>query len=172
MSPASPWPPAPMAPLPPAEPDEWPPIAVVLAGITAMVGLLPALIVWMIGLFWFLVFLFSALLLPLWENSDPDEVLLLPLQLQGGALAAGLPILMLLGVIRLLKRRDRKLLVAAYLPGTLITAWLACDHLVGEGTSGWMVLVLLGPAGAPVFASMPSVGRWIAGRPGASPTPA
>jgi hypothetical protein len=132
-----------------------------------LIGLLPALVLLVLGLPWFLLFLAGVLALPFSENAAPGEVLLLAVQVQLAALAVGLPVLMLLGVIRLLKRRDRKLLIAGYLPGTGLAAWFAYDHVARGGGSGWLVLLLLGPASAALFASAPSVGRWIsdAGRP-------
>ena len=149
-----------------AEPDEWPPVPMMLAAGTSLAGLVPALLAAVVGLPWLLIFLAGAFLLPFSEGADPDEVLLLTLQVQGGLLVVGLPVAMLLGGIRLLKRRDRKLLVVAYLPATAIAAgWLFHGASTGSAGPWWAALLLLGPALAPAFALAPSVGRWLSTRP-------
>jgi hypothetical protein len=145
--------------------EEWPPAAVILAALTSLIGLVPALIVLVVGLPWFLLLLAGVFRLPFSEGADPAEVLMQAVLLQGSLLAVGLPVVMLCGVVGLLKRRDRTLLIVSYLPATALASWSVYDQLVRGGTSGWIALVLLAPASAPLVALLPSVGRWLPGRP-------
>jgi hypothetical protein len=166
------WPAAPPAPPDPPAPDEWPPAAVVLAGIGAMIGLLPGALMALIGSWWLAVFVIQTLWLPFTEGGSAETVLRSAETvlrsarfLEASLLAVGLPVLLLVGLIHLMRRRDRRLLIVACLPVTAIAAWHLVGHVSGSGDDGWVALVLLGPAVAPLFALAPSVRRWLAERP-------
>jgi hypothetical protein len=159
------WPAAPPAPPDPPAPDEWPPAAVVLAGIGAMIGLLPGALMALVGSYWLAIFVIQALWLPFTEGGSAETVLRSARFLEASLLAVGLPVLLLVGLIHLMRRRDRRLLIVACLPVTAIAAWHLVGHVSGSGDDGWVALVLLGPAVAPLFALAPSVRRWLAERP-------
>lgn len=83
------------------------------------------------------------------------------------ALVVALPVLQLVGALRLLRRRGRRLLLASGLPVTAGWGALVLVPLVtGSEPGPWFLLVLLAPfALPPIFALMPSVGRWLATAP-------
>jgi hypothetical protein len=136
-----------------------------------MIGLLPGALMALIGSWWLAVFVIQALWLPFTEGLPSTEggsaetVLRTAGFLEASLLAVGLPVLLLVGLIHLMRRRDRRLLIVACLPVTAIAAWHVVGHVSGSGDDGWVALVLLGPAVAPLFALAPSVRRWLAERP-------
>ncbi|RBY88979.1 hypothetical protein DQ244_14430 [Blastococcus sp. TBT05-19] len=114
-----------------------------LAGVGASIGVLPGVL-----------FLLSV---PLTLGYTALVVLHVPLF---AVVFVVLPCLLGLGAVRLLSRRDRWVLV---LGGSVVTAyvgWLAYRGLV-HGEATWPVLVLAGPALAPLAAMAPSVRRWL-----------
>lgn len=160
-----------MTPAPAAAPtrrrasdDESPPAAAVLAGVGGLVAAIPGIVVVLMGFSWLSYMLPGILRLPFTHGGTPAQLAIQMLLVQGAVLAVGLPVLVVLGAIRLLTRRDRWMLIGSGLPLTLFGAW----QLLGAVTLGgnaWPLLLLLGPAVAPLFALAPSVGRWLAGRP-------
>jgi hypothetical protein len=159
------WPVAPPTRADPPPPDEWPPAPVVLAAVGATVGLLPGALLALAAAAWLALFVIQALLLPFAEGGSAEEVLQTAGFLEVSLLGLGLPVLLLVGLIHLMNRRDRRLLIAGCVPATVVAAWQLYGHLSGTGDHGWVALVLLGPAVAPMFALAPSVDRWLAERP-------
>ena len=121
--------------------DEWPPALVILAGVGAFIGAVPGV------LFGVVVLLSGGIALIGLANPAIALVCVV------------LPCLLVLGAVRLMTRRSRWLLIATGLPVTAFAAWRA----VHEGQV-W-VLLLAGPALAPLLAMAPSVGRWLMAEP-------
>lgn len=132
-------------------------------------GAVPGAFVALVGAYWLLVFVAGMLQLPWTEGGDPGEVLMMPVQAQLSLLAAGLPVLLVMGAVRLLQRRDRRLLLVSCLPVTLFALWRLVTA-VGGGGNAWLLLVVLGPALAPLFALAPSVRQWLDPGPVRSPS--
>jgi hypothetical protein len=137
-----------------------PPAAAVAAGGAAIVGAVPGVFAAFLGASWLLVFVAGIVAQPWTESADPGEVLMMPVLVQLSLFAVGLPVLLVMGAVRLLARRDRLLLVLACLPVTLFAAWRLLMASAGNGTP-WLLLLVLGPAVAPLFALAPSVRRWL-----------
>jgi hypothetical protein len=137
-----------------------PPAAVVVAGVAAIVGAVPGVFAAFMGAIWLLVFLAGIVALPWTEGADPGEVLMMPVLTQLCLFAVGLPVLLVMGAVRLLGRRDRLLLVFSCLPVTLFAVWRLLMASAGDGNA-WLLLLVLGPAVAPLFALAPSVRRWL-----------
>jgi hypothetical protein len=136
-----------------------PPAAVVMAGAAAILGAIPGVFAAFMGAFWLLLFVAGIVRLPWTEGGDPGEILMLPVLAQLSLFAVGLPVLLVLGAVRLLGRRDRLLLVFACLPVTLFALWRLVT--LDESGNAWLLLLVLGPAVAPLFALAPSVRRWL-----------
>jgi hypothetical protein len=127
------------------------PTAAIVSGVGALLGVLPAALFALFGAF-FLIFALAGIV--------RGQVLLSLGLAQLCLFAVGLPVLLVLGAVRLLRGRDRLLLVLSCLPVTLFAVgWLVTP---GEIINPWLLLLLLGPAVAPLFALAPSVGRWLA----------
>ena len=162
------WPPAPPEPagVPPRPPaEEWPPALVIAAGVGAFLGAVPGVFLMLVGSVAFLLGVVGVVLLP-WSDGVTGGVLLsLALTVQLGAAAVVLPVLQVMGAVRLMSRRDRWLLVFSGLPTTALSAWVLVEVVLSD-RQAWQLLVLLGPTLAPVLALLPSVGRWLAIAPG------
>jgi hypothetical protein len=122
--------------------DDWPPALVILAGVGAFMGVIPGL------LFGAFVLLTGGI--GLFYASNPVIALVCVVY----------PWLLVVGAVRLMAQRSRWLLISAGLPVTAFAGWV----LLHDGQA-WQLLLLLGPALAPLFALAPSVGRWLAARP-------
>ncbi len=127
---------------PPEPDDEWPPALVVLAGVGAFIGAVPGV------LFGVVVLLSGGIALIGLTNPVIALVCVV------------LPWLLVLGAVRLMTRRSRWLLICAGLPVTAFAAWRG----VHEGAL-WELLIVAGPALAPLLAMAPSVGRWLVAEP-------
>jgi hypothetical protein len=138
---------------------------VTLALVCAIVGLVPGAVLALVASWWLLVFVIQALWLPFTEGGSAETVLQTAWFLELSLLGVGMPVLLLVGVVHLVRRRDRRLLIAACLPVTAFAGWQVYAQLAGTGGSGWVALVLLGPAVAPFLALAPSVGRWLVAAP-------
>jgi hypothetical protein len=167
------WPPAPPEPAgfparPPAE--DWPPALVIAAGVGGFLTVVPAVFLAFVGSAAFLLAVGGVATLP-WSDGATGEVLVsLALPVQLGAAAVALPVLQVVGAVRLMSRRDRWMLVFSGLPMTALAGWLLGEVLLSDGQA-WPLLVLLGPTVAPVLALLPSVGRWLADAPGRRSSP-
>jgi hypothetical protein len=71
-----------------------PPVAVVVAGVAAIVGAVPGVFAALLGAGWLLVFIEGIVALPWTEGADPGEVLMLPMLVQLSLSAVGLPVRM------------------------------------------------------------------------------
>jgi hypothetical protein len=143
---------------------ERPPGLVVLAAVAAFVGCIPGVFVAFAGSLAVSFSFVTLWRLPFTSGGLDDDLLTAVLRfgavLQGGLLAVGVPVLLTMGAVRLLLRRDRWMLFLAGLPVTAVTAWQLLDPpVLGPGEAG--TLLVIGPALAPLVALAPSVGRWV-----------
>jgi hypothetical protein len=154
------------APPPPAvqrQDEPLPPAAVILAGIGAVVGVLPSLLAGPAA-----VYLTFGLVERL-ARVIPGATLVLStwmvhaLVLVAAVVAAlAIPVLQGWGAVRLFTRRDRALLIYGCLPVTgLVTLGALSAALSGDPGDASILLVLLGPAAAAPLALAPSVRRWL-----------
>ena len=134
-----------------------PPLAAILAGVAAIVGGLPLAVPALLGVPFLMFVLARIVQLPWTGGGDPAEVLEAAVLLEGTLVVVGLPILVVIAVIRLLANRDRLLLVC-FLPVTLGVLGVVV------GTQGWNdgLLALLGPLVASLLALSSEVDEWAA----------
>lgn len=146
-----------------AEPASTPPAAAVLAAVGAIVGAVPAAFVALYGVVTVVLGVVGAVAVTSAGDTPAADLLASGLALAGqvqlGLLAAGAPVLLVLGAVHLLTGRDRLLLLVTCLPVTAYAVWQ-----LGDGGGDWLLLVVAGPALAPLPALLPSVRRWLAPR--------
>jgi hypothetical protein len=167
MQPAPGWPAAPPPPPVRRRDEPLPPAPVILAGIGSLVGVLPSLLVG--GPAVYLVFGLVERLARAVPGSGevvysgPGQAIVTILAVLA---ALALPVLQGWGAVALFRRRGRQLLVWGCLPVTVLVAIGAGSALLSDDPGdAAILLVLLGPAAAPLFAVAPSVRRWLAERP-------
>ena len=148
---------------PPVRPGRVPPqdvpATVVLTGVAALTVVVPGLAGLALSV-WGVLALVTLLTEPVQLLDPPAESVLLVV----GGLSAGIvPVLLVVGALRLLAGRGRMLLVWSGLPVTALLGWDVVEWWRGD-QSGWLFL-LIGPGLSPLLALTAPVARWVAPRP-------